>query len=824
MEPLEENYANATVILRPPRVAVLFRGDENWRAWARLTISVAGKYWGGAGFVLVPFGDSGTVDPRMMSAIQAYDPDHVVVVPIGLREYERVAPGRIPLHYGDRQIVDENERRETIENSVSLPVRDRDALQARDVLAKACTPLRNAFPGDEHGSESVKQLAFDPQKSGGWGLVPAARGASDVRVFAGAEHWQTDSALSAAIRTGILPHAQEQERAEHRAEPERADLLMLALDPERWTREVPRNLVERMNIGSTSNANTRFWFDEPSGGLTSMRQGVGSEAGAIVIGETAVDFALAYAYERLLGFGAWLTPEMLRNEEIAGKLRTAVDLAAQRINDRGEWLAVTSASLDVDGLAEIAEKLKMRQLDTNPFSAAETGELSAIDKLPDGLRLQAPSLKSGLHLLVIKDPFVTSLSVPVSVEQDGTTTLRAALPTPTPAHPMLIDGSVRPYWYVGVDLSDTMPRTRSVPQTFVVADPQRYTNNGVRSGREGLVYYSQGGGLLMGGTPLEHQLFKPRVRTLGMRPWVQAMAAQAGIEARLSQPGAHAQLISRRLGGRQELMSLVSSMFHPALCMFATQEQPKRTDEVFPEHDGVVLGRDPYPSFRALERVLPGVSTAPIRGWVERLAGADLLRRGFILNCQDCTRPSFVGLDEAAQRYQCIRCSATNELSAARWNTTEAEPPWFYDLHPTFRELMAKNGYVALLMAERLRRASRAYADVAEMQFHRPEKRHPFAEIDLIAHTDGAVLVVEAKSNGRLDNSKEDAQTAAKKKVEVAVALRADKVVVATTAERWVEGTHEALEEAISKVPGASGLELDLVTGLKPDPIPSAEQ
>lgn len=62
-----------------------------------------------------------------------------------------------------------------------------------------------------------------------------------------------------------------------------------------------------------------------------MRHSWSSEGGAVVVGDSAEDFALAYAYERLLGFGVWLSPEMLKNEKLAHTLQTELAHAAMRV-------------------------------------------------------------------------------------------------------------------------------------------------------------------------------------------------------------------------------------------------------------------------------------------------------------------------------------------------------------------------------------------------------------------------------------------------------------------------------------------------------------
>ncbi len=818
MESVEETYTSANIILRSARVVIVFRADDHWQAWARLAISVAGKYWGGAGFILAPCGDDGTIAPEIISVVQAYDPDHVVTMRLPLAEWERVAPGLVPIRLNGKLLVGD-ERRAYLAEGLNLPQPDHLAMRARTALAAACTPLRRSHSGDDAGRESLEILNFEAEMRGGL-LIPAERGTLDSVVLAGSELWEGDAALSLAIRTGILPAALEGKTPDQRAEPDTAQMLQTALDPARWSRDGHSHLAAPMNAGGTSpGMKPRFWFDEPEGGLTPVRSGVGRDGGAIVVGDSAEDFALAYAYERLLSFGVWLTPAMLMDGTLSPRLQSSVEYAAHAINGRAERLTISSASLNEEDLTELIKAFETDAHQTTPFTKPGSTEQDKSTSLPDGLQVAPPDLKTGLWQLAVADPFVTEISVPVSIEPDGTATMRSPLASPMPAKPLRRSEFPRPYWYVSADLYDmSMPKGRGVPQEFVQPDPGRDLFNGVRSGRDGFAFHSQSGGsLVMAGSPLSSQLHKPRLKALGMQSWVQAMARRAEMEARPSLPGMHARLLARLLGGRQGLTSIVSSAFHPALRLFATHEDKNvRTDAVFPRKDGVVLLGEPYPRFDALFNALDGGTQEDLRGWIDRLAAADLLRRGFVLGCVDCARPSFVGLDQAGQRYQCVKCSAVNEFEAARWNADGNEPPLFYDLHPAFREIMAKNGDVGLFAAQHLRRQGRGYADTAEMQFHKAGAGNPFAEIDLVAHVSGEVVVVEAKSNGSLGSSTSEARRAAQKKIDVAIALRADKVVVATTAPSLVGSAVEILKE-VAQSNGVRKLCIEELVNLGPD-------
>lgn len=811
---LTETYTNAEVFLRPARVAVLFPGDDDWRSHARFAIASMGNYWGGAGFILVPYRKDGTVDAGILGVVGSYDPDHVVALRTTQSERDRIARAHTSRAEESASIA--APRSASFLSAPVLPQVDAAANEARKLVAGHCTPFKQAFPGDHDQNETIMYLESEPGRITGW-LAPAAR-APEARLLAVSEGWESDSALSLAIRIGILPHSKEVEINPKRSEPDPGEMMRGAL-AEPWSRNLPIAVMQSLNIDrqGASQEDSRFWFDEPGAGLAQVRHGISGEGGAIVIGDTAEDFALAYAYERLLGFGVWVTPKMLAEPRLSMNIRSALGLTADRIQGNADRLMLTSSSLGDGELSAIADVLEEESWETNPLRIAATGTIDRVRQLPGDMKIGRPVLERGLHQLMVEDPPATSLSVPAFIGEDSTLHMRAPMSSPTPAKLLFRqDGRLRPYWYVSVVFSNAaMPRGRGVPQQFVDPDQQRYANQSVRSSREGLSYHSQAGGVVLAGTSLASQLYRPKLKVLGMQPWIQAMANQVGLDAVPSLPGLHAQLLSRRLGGRTALVSLVSGQFHPALQIFGTQSRAARSSSVFPQNDGVVLGDDPYPSFQALCRVLPGLTRQTIRAWVDRLAQAELLWRGFVLDCTECSRASFVRLGQVGQRFECSRCLAVNELGAARWRADTEDPPWFYDLHPAFRELMATHGDVGLFAAQKLQQGSWEYADSPEMEFRKAGTRTLIAEIDLIAHVDGRVVLVEAKSNDRLGSNRAQSADAARKKVDIAIALRADRIIVATSETRMAASATEHLRSAADAA-GARQLEIEELCGLGP--------
>lgn len=191
-------------------------------------------------------------------------------------------------------------------------------------------------------------------------------------------------------------------------------------------------------------------------------------------------------------------------------------------------------------------------------------------------------------------------------------------------------------------------------------------------------------------------------------------------------------------------------------------------------------------------------ATVALRDSLDALQGVGLARMGLVLNCNDCGRRSFYGIDDLGQRFRCPLCAAENEMSAARWKKPHVEPTWFYDLHTALRQLASQCGDLPIRAAARLSgQFPHSYGDCSEVEFVRDGAT--IAEIDLVAHVDGQVVVVEAKAGARLGSGRARGRQAAKI-AQVARTVRADRVVLATDQPDWPETDVDKVKQALDHV------------------------
>ena len=395
------------------------------------------------------------------------------------------------------------------------------------------------------------------------------------------------------------------------------------------------------------------------------------------------------------------------------------------------------------------------------------------------------AIVNGGYLEYVVDEHVgVSMPIPVRVLEDGTTEALSGLEAPVPSELVYpLNSGWVPYWYVEVTrVDDKTPRARDLPAHALVVKQGPLPPVNLRANRESVTIDPHSMGFVTAGSFLPGRLGRPKLRELSMLAWIEAMAESEGFGIRLSQPGRQAELIRRRLGSRDALLDLMTPENVRMLRAFIPLGKKPSPAEREANEDIVVLHVDPYLTFEAIAALLPG-GAGPAVAVIDRLTTARLLRRGLILGCAECGRPSFIDADRVGQDYECPQCAASNALVSERWRKGE-EPRWFYDLYTVFRELLDSDGDVVLLAAASLRRSSRSYIDAPELEFYDWETSERVAEIDVIASVNREVVLVEAKSNGRY-RGRADREEHAKKMLRIAKALRAHQIVFATTKEAW---------------------------------------
>jgi Holliday junction resolvase-like predicted endonuclease len=765
-------FASASVALRPPRIAIMVADDENWREWAMSALSIASGYWGGGGFILIPFDiRTSRPSPGFAEIVRAYDPDHVVSLDLPLSTVERWYPGSVARGSG----LSEADRQATIARDHGHDhLRESDV--ARAEVVTWCSPMRSVRFRDDHPKrqlETVTKLRARNSDNSRFprGFAPAPPPSDPLRArLAASPTWRSDFGLMAAMRVGV---AQTESATGPRPEPTVDDLGWLI----RSVDDAPTSIIWNSTaIATQSSAGLEPWILADQR-LIQVSNSYIEDRAAIVIGDTGTDFALAVAYDRIIGNSAWLPRPIVDNDDTFRRnIQPATWMRTTDLEGDGSHMAVTSMSESPEYLEEVAKRIAESTLPRGlQFGRASREETVRV----------GPAIVSGGYLEYVVDEHVgVSMPIPVRVMEDGTTEALSGLEAPVPSELIYpLNSGWVPYWYVEVTrIDDKTPRARDLPAHALVVDRGPLSSVNLRANRESVTIDPHSMGLVMAGSFLPGRLGRPQLRELSMTAWIEAMAEPEGLGVRLSQPGRQAELIRRRLGSRDALLDLMSPENVKMLRAFIPLSRKPSSAEREANEDIVVLDVDPYLTFEAIAALLPGGASAAV-AMIDRLTSSRLLRRGLILGCAECGRPSFIDADRLGQNYECPQCAASNILGSERWRKGE-EPRWFYDLYTVFRELLDSDGDVVLLAAASLRGSSRSYIDAPELEFYDRETGERIAEIDVIASVNREVVLVEAKSNGKY-KGKADREEHARKMLRIAKALKADQVVFATTNEEW---------------------------------------
>ncbi len=487
----------------------------------------------------------------------------------------------------------------------------------------------------------------------------------DTSVFAASSAWRSDLGLLVAARAGVVDDGEQL-----RAEPG-ADVVEWAVRREGGA---PASIVHIPEIAQEFGGEPPTRFDAHPG-LLKVSRGLAQDMAAVIVGDTCADFALALAYDRLLGRGIWVTSTMLEDTDVLRNLRSSLWWVSSQLEQQAAYLTVSSASLSGIDLAAANSRLQ----EPNYEFELRGRHREMVDE-SETVQLRAPQLDRSYTELVVEEHLGASLVLPMVATGDGTLEAMNGVESPVPSSLMYpVSSGKVPYWYVDVAFArHAAPRGRDLPASGMLAvDPGRFPEVALRASKDGVTFDPTSMGLVFGGSLLPGRLGRPRLRAPSMWAWVEGMAAAAGLGVRLSPPGRQAELVSRRLGSRDALIDLTSASTLPLLRAFIPRDKVPKTREP----GVVVVGVDPYLSFAKISELMG--SDVQALEIVDTLTAARLARRGLVLRCQECVRTSFVDADRVGQHYECPQCAAVNSLVSARWREGN-EPSWFYDLYTPF--------------------------------------------------------------------------------------------------------------------------------------------
>ncbi|WP_433047114.1 hypothetical protein [Dactylosporangium sp. CS-033363] len=765
--------------------------------------------------MLIPH-SSGQINAELLAAVRIYDPDYVVKLERTVRTCETAEPGALTIRDADGNPAEGVRREELVARLRDEPVHLALDEEARRKVASHCSPHGRREAGlDSSGKwhERMTTLSIN-RENGILTKFEELPNAVQTTCLSAPPAWGAALGVAIAERCGVV------EEPEIGGAPtveagELHDLVSWLTDDELG--RPPFSLVWHPTAAlNVDPAKVETAFSRNSRSLVKVARGSARHPVLISIGDSADDFAIAHIYRVLYGRGTWLPTSWLYPD--GGRVLNvgdALTAAAARHILRDDSVTLTTTSASDALIAEILAKFR------RPTVEWIEGGDEIEHRYAMNTEHRTPEWSTeGVQYFAVDGHFDQDFAVPITRTNADDIDLVAPCPVPQITHPDFANTSEL-HWQVDIELAEAKtPHGRGLDGHALLAPGEGAFLTWVRSGRDGAVYESERFDLILAGTPSMARLARPRLRAPSLSTWLTLMAVQDGRQVRLSAAGRRVDVMRQLWGDRASLAKEFAGSMLPVFRAFRSAK--RKRDIEHGESVNVILptgaGDDLYESYLSFVGIcqvgdaLEGATV--MRGEVDRLLERGILRRGMILGCAQCMRPTFTRIDALAQINPCPRCGAMNHLTQARWRQPEAEPQWYYDLHPIVREHVSQDGDIPLLLSHYLRTRSPDYDDVAELELTNSDAG-AIAESDLIAHSDGQVIVAEAKRPATLGEGRDLNRTVTKRAL-LAQQVRADQIILATAATEWNEASVRAMCTEVSKRPWESmtAPRIRLITGL----------
>lgn len=771
-------HSALSVTLRAPRVAVVVDASRDWRWWIAKAVYCCSRVWGGQGFVLVPVVD-GRLGSGLLRMVQAYDPDYIVTLDITLNDEELLRPGGRVLRGEDGLSLPPEDRAFILKHQGDDPL-DHEQLRAVcERLHRSCASYRMRIEGHDDEDYPLHSLGAGELTRPLFAIALNKDGPEIGPVVADT-YTLFEAANSGLSRyPDVTPSHGSPLDAQSRAQVIRSHVG-------RWLGN------EAPDVASPFAATQR--------GLARIRPFARRRRGPlVVVGDQPHDYALAYAWDRMIGPCVLVPGRTIPDQVIAFEvLRFMWEAQAGRWESRRS-VGLTSTSLGFEELSQWLTDLR------------DGSGLLNVD--PERVEIVEPEdmVWVGPAFLALEESYDLPSSSPCRVDHRGSQELLIPLPPAFPIEPVVRDTVA---WEVDVRLmDDATPRARHVPRETLLGAGEDTHSTWVRSGHGGISFAAETYGFIPAGASLHQRTAHPRLRFPSMWGWVEARADEADLQIRHSDLGNRTELLARLMASKEALTEAFSGSFRAALTAFIATD--KRSDKAYPLGDGVVVERTGYLTFDGIYREVGGaggITLEDVRARVDDWCQTGLLARGLVLRCDSCSKVQFLPLDRVGRGFTCQRCGDENALAQPTWNLPEDEPKWFYDLHVSARDLLSGDGGLVLQASHYLRTKGRRYEDVSEVEF--ADNGKGVAEADLISCLDDRVLVAEVKSTPDLGDAY---KSRAQKLARMAAVVQADEILLVTSSETgWKTKDINALRAALAGVTqgGARPPAIRAITGI----------
>ncbi len=347
-------------------------------------------------------------------------------------------------------------------------------------------------------------------------------------------------------------------------------------------------------------------------------------------------------------------------------------------------------------------------------------------------------------------------------------------------------------WCIDVVVPGHQPPARTaMPSALLQHTTGPFPGAVVRATRHGLSYSSRNvGGYVPGGASPDVRLAQPLLRLPSAEQIFNALAAKHDATVERSEAGRRAATAIGLWGSPEAIAADLAGEVRQLLDAFIP---PRNAQGDY--GNGYEIRGDGYLTLRDVAQVLDADEFQACQV-LDRLLITKVLRRGFLLYCERCWSQAFYPVGTVGgDGFTCVRCGYPSRLARDRWKKNEPEPAWNYALDQVVRDLLDQHGDIPLLAAARLATGKHSVLWAPELLINVDAKTK---ELDLCLILDSEIVVGEAKFKSRLKTADRGTAREARRLVQAAHLLSADKIVLATAEAAWARSVTTAVEGAIA--------------------------
>ncbi len=801
--------------VRPPRTAVFIQSEGDWMPIATRMLENFSRIWGGAGNILIPCSPDGNVNEIFWHILQVFDPDYLALYRVTYRDLMLHDPGKF------ERFVDKEVEQVTKQTSMSaqaaryLVTSDDyldDPLFRGDLPSKVAERILRDLSPMSYGRQTAIEHWFQADCSPPYPYVDMAAtpdGATERLALLDPTNLDPYLRLLLVSRTGALAPRHRKLVVERGTCIDELKVSTSPLAPLlefswhgaidmprlRARQELTKRIQELRKGSEGTNDYAVPWASEELASRTPLHQtlsGCGwfpqgdsawdERPRSVVVGDSAGDFCLALALDRLFDMGVWAPQALIRGQDKrCSEFRTALadELRSAERNSRGTrdgGPLLTSLSLTEKESKSIRQRI-------DDAAIGRDRRIASSVKIVEPTLLELPRPRRILDLQLLTVPRVVPF-----VDRELVGTL-------DPVFPSHLNKEQQSdwKWCVDVVLDDRQLPARSCLSDLIMSERQRPVIQ-IRASSSCISYASRSA-ISFTGPPDHYTLVRPKLRLPSTREVFDKLLSQRGLRAEVSAAGHYTAQALDLWGGIDALAAALrdsntNALLHAYLSTKPSEEEP-----------GVFL-TDPRRRYLSVEHAdkVTDLDQRQIVDILDDYVGKGIMARGLILQCPDCRYAGWYALEDLRQYFRCARCRRNSIVSSQAWKKPKEEPHLYYELVEVVYQALDQDVRAPILALSALKGKSPTFMHCPEMGVFKPKNtaESPWVEMDLWAIVDGRITIGEAKTVNRLENTPNKEKTKIQKILKVAEAVTADRVVFATTAESWAEATRSEISKAFS--------------------------